>query len=79
MIGSKVVNNENLTKRVSDAGHEIANHTWDHPNLTNLSVSEIQHQVNMTNQAIEKLVARNLAIYALHTELQMQLFSNPQD
>ncbi len=54
MIGSKVVNNENLTKRVSDAGHEIANHTWDHPNLTNLSVSEIQHQVNMTNQAIEK-------------------------
>ncbi|MDV5977738.1 UNVERIFIED_CONTAM: polysaccharide deacetylase family protein [Streptococcus canis] len=54
MMGSKVVNNEALVKRVSEAGHDIGNHTWDHPNLTKLPVDQIQSEVNRTNQAIEK-------------------------
>ncbi|VTS25188.1 polysaccharide deacetylase family protein [Streptococcus dysgalactiae] len=54
MMGSKVAGNEALVKRVSEAGHEIGNHSWDHPNLTKLTVDQIQYQVNATNQAISK-------------------------
>lgn len=54
MLGSKIASNEALTKKVSDAGHEIGNHSWDHPNLTKLTVEQIQNQIDMTNQAIVK-------------------------
>lgn len=32
------------------AGHQIENHSWDHPNFLNLSDAQIKKQVNDTNQ-----------------------------
>ncbi|MCD3400594.1 polysaccharide deacetylase family protein [Streptococcus equi subsp. zooepidemicus] len=54
MMGSKVVGHEALVKKVSAAGHDVENHSWDHPDLTTLTVDQIQTQINTTNQAIEK-------------------------
>ncbi|EHI68666.1 polysaccharide deacetylase [Streptococcus ictaluri 707-05] len=52
MMGSKIAGNEDLVKQISEAGHEIENHSWDHPVLTKLRPEEVQSQVNRTNQAI---------------------------
>ena len=42
---------EQIRMMVAD-GHEVANHSWDHPNLTTLSPDEISSQVRRTNEAI---------------------------
>ncbi|MGT2958034.1 deacetylase [Streptococcus bovimastitidis] len=54
MLGSKVVANQELVKKVHDNGNEIGNHSWDHPNLTKLAPEQIQNQVQSTNDAIAK-------------------------
>lgn len=39
-------------RRISKAGHRIGNHTWNHPDLTNLSKRQIHSQLARTNRAI---------------------------
>jgi peptidoglycan/xylan/chitin deacetylase (PgdA/CDA1 family) len=43
---------EQIRMMVAD-GHEVGNHSWDHPNLTTLSPDEITNQVERTNAAIK--------------------------
>lgn len=59
MLGSKISGNEDLLKKVMEAGHEIGNHSWDHPNLTKLSADQIAFQIKNTNMAIEKVTGKS--------------------
>ena len=36
LIGNKVAANPAGAKRIADAGMEVANHTWEHPNMTTI-------------------------------------------
>ncbi len=36
LIGNKVAANPEGAKRIADAGMEVANHTWEHPNMTTI-------------------------------------------
>nr|WP_306693952.1 polysaccharide deacetylase family protein [Streptococcus didelphis] len=58
MMGSKIPGNESLVKKVADAGHEIANHSYDHPDLTKLNDQQIKYQINTTNEAISKVIGK---------------------
>lgn len=42
-------------RRIADAGMEIGNHSWNHPAFTKLSNSEIDRQLNRTNDLITKI------------------------
>lgn len=55
MIGENVAGNEELIKRVKKEGHDIANHSWDHPQLTNLTLPEAQKEINDTQEALKKV------------------------
>ncbi|MHC5228360.1 polysaccharide deacetylase family protein [Enterococcus sp. LJL99] len=52
MLGQNVSQNEELAKRVYDEGHEVASHSFSHPNLTTLDAATISDQVNNTDKAI---------------------------
>lgn len=52
VLGSNIAGNEGLLKRMVTEGHEIGNHTWNHPNLTTLSPPAIAAEIASTNQAI---------------------------
>lgn len=54
MLGQNVSKNEELAKRVHDEGHEVASHSFSHPNFTTLDPSTITDQVNSTDKAIYK-------------------------
>lgn len=54
MIGQNIAGNESLVKRVLKEGHEIGNHTWDHPVLTKLDLSQAQAEINQTTEALKK-------------------------
>ncbi len=51
-IGNKVAANPAGAKRVVDAGMEIGNHTWEHPNMTTLPPSDVPDQFLKANNAI---------------------------
>ena len=52
MIGNKVAADPAGAKRVAEAGMEIGNHTWEHPNMTTIPVAEIPAQFTKANDAI---------------------------
>ena len=51
-IGNKVAANPAGAKRVVDAGMEIGNHTWEHPNMTTLPPGDVPGQLAKANDAI---------------------------
>jgi peptidoglycan/xylan/chitin deacetylase (PgdA/CDA1 family) len=44
-----------LVQRMADEGHELANHTWNHPRLTEISREEIREELVVTQDAIAEL------------------------
>jgi peptidoglycan/xylan/chitin deacetylase (PgdA/CDA1 family) len=51
--GSAVQRNPGTALRIVESGHEIANHTWGHPNLTDLEDDdEVRREVDRTQAAI---------------------------
>lgn len=52
MIGRKVGNNRKVVERMITGGHELGNHSWDHPSFSKLSSDQIVSQIQRTNDAI---------------------------
>ena len=53
LIGNKVAANPAGAKRIADAGMEVANHTWEHPNMTTIPPEDIESQISKANDAIQ--------------------------
>ena len=58
LIGLEADNYGDLTSRIYREGHEIGNHTFTHPDISNLSKRYMQLEVNLT----ERLFASRLGI-----------------
>jgi peptidoglycan/xylan/chitin deacetylase (PgdA/CDA1 family) len=55
-IGSHVAAHPHLVRQAYEAGHVIGNHTYTHPNLALLSVSDILAQLTQTADAIQEVI-----------------------
>ena len=55
VLGSRCEANEELLKRMSEEGHEIGNHTWNHPKMTAESSSGITEQIEKTKTLIKNI------------------------
>jgi peptidoglycan/xylan/chitin deacetylase (PgdA/CDA1 family) len=53
LIGNKVAANPAGAKRIADSGMEVANHTWEHPNMTTIPPEDIGSQISKANDAIQ--------------------------
>lgn len=51
VVGSQAAANPNEIAAIKAAGHAVGTHTWDHADLTTLSSSEVQQELNSTAQA----------------------------
>ncbi|MGG0656192.1 polysaccharide deacetylase family protein [Rummeliibacillus pycnus] len=63
MVGSQVKANPKIAKQVQEAGHEIGNHTYSHPNLMNLTNAQIKSQLTRTNTAIKNATGHNPTLF----------------
>lgn len=54
VIGKCVAEFPDIAKRIVDEGHEIANHSWSHPQLTKLSPTVFASEISQTNEAIQQ-------------------------
>ncbi len=62
VLGSWASTHKSTLKELDAAGFEIANHTWDHKNLTKLSDSQVESELLRTQKAISA-VTGNQAPY----------------
>lgn len=53
MIGKYVKQRPEIVREVVAAGHDVGNHTWDHPLLIKCSAAETRRQIVDTQKAIE--------------------------
>ena len=44
-----------ILRRIADEGHEIGNHTWTHPRLTDLDEADARQELTRTQDAIERI------------------------
>lgn len=54
MLGSQVEYYPQLAQQVAAAGHEVANHSQTHPDLTKLSLEKLEYQMETPRNNIEK-------------------------
>lgn len=62
-IGNKVAANPAGSKQVADAGMEIGNHTWEHPNMATIPPEDIAPQFAKANDAIAAATGRTPNLY----------------
>jgi peptidoglycan-N-acetylglucosamine deacetylase len=53
VIGENVAEYPEIVARAAREGHEIANHSWSHPNLAKMSDEGVRRQLRQTDEAIK--------------------------
>ncbi|SDN56711.1 Peptidoglycan/xylan/chitin deacetylase, PgdA/CDA1 family [Klenkia soli] len=52
VVGHNVAARPQLVARAAAEGHEIGNHSWDHPQLTTLSAAQVDTELDRTSDAV---------------------------
>lgn len=52
MVGQCVQEYPDIVKRIVAEGHEVANHSWSHPDLAKMSEAAVHDQIQKTHDAI---------------------------
>lgn len=59
LCGEYIEANLDIYRKIFDAGHEIGNHSYNHPDMTQLSETEVRSQLMQTQQLIEKITGNS--------------------
>lgn len=63
MVGDWVDKYKDATKKISDAGNEIGNHSNTHPHVNNLSYEKNIMQIKECAEKIEKITGKKSTLY----------------
>lgn len=62
MLGQNVGSWESTVQRMADIGCEIGSHSWDHPNLYDLSMDSVAKEFSDTDVALEKACGQKASV-----------------
>ncbi|QFT88916.1 Peptidoglycan-N-acetylmuramic acid deacetylase PdaA precursor [Bacillus sp. THAF10] len=62
--GRWVKENPSMAKMIIDAGHEVGNHSYTHPNMKTLGSSAVRDQLMKTNEVIEAISGNKVEWFA---------------
>ncbi len=63
VIGGNAEANPELIQRILDEGHELGNHTYTHPNLSDTPAQAVSLELNATQRLIQALTGRSLVLF----------------
>ncbi len=63
VIGEAIAGREEILRRTAAEGHEIGNHTWSHPQLSELADEEIRDELSKTSDEIERVVRQRPRLF----------------
>ncbi|WP_245534014.1 polysaccharide deacetylase family protein [Effusibacillus pohliae] len=55
-VGRRIADHPQVLRRIYREGHVVGNHSWNHPNLTKIPISQVGEQVERTANEIHRLV-----------------------
>ncbi|KJS57328.1 polysaccharide deacetylase family protein [Streptomyces rubellomurinus] len=58
LIGENAVEHPALVREIADHGHHIANHTWTHPDLRQLSEGKVRDELERTSDLLHRTTGR---------------------
>ncbi|MGW6918497.1 polysaccharide deacetylase family protein [Kitasatospora sp. NPDC054939] len=58
LVGENVAAHPGLVREIADRGHHIANHTWSHPDLRQLSESRVREELERTSDLLHRATGR---------------------
>lgn len=61
--GEQIDRNQQILQRMILEGHEIANHTWNHPNLKEIASSEVRRQIEKTSTIIDQIIGQKPRLF----------------
>lgn len=62
VLGSNVAAHPEIARRIVNEGHEIANHSWDHPSLPRVSAERLDREIRSTSDIIEKTTGHKVTM-----------------
>lgn len=63
VTGHRVEKSPNVLKDIYAAGHEIGNHTYNHPKLTELSMNQVNAQIIKTNNLVKSVIGEEPTLF----------------
>lgn len=63
LVGKMVEKNPSLTLQILASGHELANHTYNHPNLVKLTPQEIVREMLLARTVIRGITGRDTYLF----------------
>ncbi|PIC77784.1 1,4-beta-xylanase [Sporosarcina sp. P19] len=63
MLGNRVNSYPDIAKKVAEAGHEIGNHSWNHPSLTGIPDDALHSEVKGTSDIIEAVIGQPATVF----------------
>lgn len=63
MVGDWIEKNEEAVKKIYEAGHELANHSYNHPHVNNLNYDKNVEQIKKCSELIQKITGKPSTVY----------------
>jgi peptidoglycan/xylan/chitin deacetylase (PgdA/CDA1 family) len=63
LIGNKVARDPGAAKRIVEAGMEVGNHTWEHPNMSTIPTEDIAGQLGEAGDAIAAATGQKPSLF----------------
>lgn len=63
MVGDWVEKNSEAVKKIYEAGHEIGNHSYNHPHVNNLSLEKNKEQIQKCSELIKNITGEGTKLY----------------
>lgn len=63
LIGKEAKRFPEIVRRIAAEGHEIGNHTWSHPHLTDISSARMLNEIRRTDALIEDVIGRRVKLF----------------
>lgn len=63
VIGRNVEDNPDIIKNISEAGHDIGNHTYTHPNIEEISLTQVWLELTTTERLLESFIGKRTRLF----------------
>lgn len=63
MVGKMAAAHPDMVKKIADSGHELGNHSWDHPILPKLTNDGVASQLGRTDDAVKAGAGRAPTVF----------------
>jgi peptidoglycan-N-acetylglucosamine deacetylase len=63
VVGQCVAENPEIARQIVAEGHEIANHSWDHPLLSKMGQESVREQLQRTHEVVRQETGVNMSLF----------------